>query len=265
MQALHWRISAMASVVVLTTVTALADGEAEDGFVSLFNGYDLGEWKVPEGDNGHWKVVDGVIDYDAQSEASGDKNLWTRKEYGDFILKIDWRLKQTSGLYDIPIVLQDGSYLTDANGNKLTIKTPNADSGIFVRGTSRAQLNIWCWPVGSGEVYGYRNNQNTPPEIRAGVTPRINADKPVGEWNQFIIIMVQDRLTVLLNNHMVLENAQLPDVPEKGPIALQHHGGINADGTFKPASSLVQFRNIWIKELPAEGAAPVKKSKKKQR
>ena len=43
----------------------------EDGFVSLFNGIDLKGWKVPEGDNGHWKVVDGVIDYDARSESPG--------------------------------------------------------------------------------------------------------------------------------------------------------------------------------------------------
>ena len=40
-----------------------------EGFVSLFNGKDLTGWKVPEGDGGHWKVVDGVIDYDAGSQA----------------------------------------------------------------------------------------------------------------------------------------------------------------------------------------------------
>ncbi len=241
-------------ICLLMTATSFcqAEGELKDGFVSLFNGKDLSGWIIPEGDNGHWTVKDGVIDYDAGSEAKGDRNLWSQKEYGDFILKIDWRLKQTSGLYDVPIVLQDGSYLKNALGEKITIKMPNADSGIFLRGTGRAQVNIWCWPVGSGEVYGYRNNTNTDPVIRAGVTPRINADNPVGEWNQFIIIMIQDRLTVLLNNHMVLENAQLPDVPSRGRIALQHHGGINPDGSYKPASSLIQFRNIWIKELPSQ-------------
>lgn len=226
-----------------------AEGELEDGFVSVFNGKDFTGWKVPEGDNGHWRVVDGVIDYDAASEAKGDRNLWTEKSYGDFILKIDWRIKKNSGLYDVPIVLKDGSYLTDANGKKLTIKMPNADSGIYLRGVGKSQINIWCWPIGSGEVYGYRNDQKMPSSVRAGVTPRINADKPVGKWNQFTIIMIKDRLTVIENNKMVLENAQLPGVPEEGPIALQHHGGLNKDGTYKPASSLVQFRNIWIKDL----------------
>ena len=237
-------------VLPLMTHSAFAEGEVEDGFVSLFNGQDLSNWTIPEGDNDKWKVVDGVIDYNADSEAKGDRNLWSDKEYKDFILKIDWRIKETSGLYPIPIVLEDGSYLMDGQGNKLPIQKPNADSGIYLRGASKAQLNIWCWPIGSGEVYGYRNNQQDP-KIRAGVTPQINADNPVGEWNQFEIIMIGDRVTVILNNQMVLENAQLPDIPEAGRLALQHHGGVKADGSYKPASSLVQFRNIWIKELPA--------------
>ena len=219
------------------------------GYTSLFNGEDFTGWKVPEGDNGHWKVVEGVIDYDAQSEAKGDKNLWTEKEYGDFILSLEWRIKETTGLYKVPIVLADGSELKDAKGNVITVELPNADSGIYLRGTPKAQVNIWCWPIGSGEVYSYRRNQSVSPEVRAGVTPKTNADKPVGEWNKFIIIMVKDRLTVILNNEMVLENAQLPDVPEKGPIAFQHHGGKLKDGTFSPASGLMQFRNIYIKEL----------------
>ncbi len=237
------------AMLFLSVAPVFAEGEIEDGFVSLFNGKDLTNWTTPEGDGGKWKVVDGVIDYNADSEAKGDKNLWSEKEYGDFILKMDWRIKETSGLYPVPIVLEDGSYLNDATGKKLTIQMPNADSGIYVRGTSKAQINMWCWPIGSGEVYGYRNNQKDP-VVRAGVTPKINADHPVGEWNQFTIIMVKDRLTVILNNKMVLENAQLPEVPAMGRIALQHHGGVNADGSYKPASSLVQFRNIWIKELP---------------
>ncbi|MGI9473184.1 MAG: 3-keto-disaccharide hydrolase [Rubripirellula sp.] len=226
-----------------------AEGEVEDGFVSLFNGSDLEGWVVPEGDGGHWKVLDGVIDYDSRSEAKGDKNLRTKEDFGDFILKLDWRIKETSGLYDVPIVLSDGSYLKDASGKKITIKTPNADSGIYLRGFSKAQLNIWRWPVGSGEVYGIRNNESVPTEIRAGLTPRFNADNPVGEWNSFVIIVVKDRVTVLLNDHMVLENALLPGIPQRGPIVLQHHGGPDKNGELRAASSLVQFRNIWIKSI----------------
>jgi hypothetical protein len=87
-----------------------------------------------------------------------------------------------------------------------------------------------------------------PPAVRAGVTPKLNADKPVGEWNTFEITMKGDRLTVVLNGKTVISNAQLPGIPESGPLALQHHGGFK-DGKYSPASSLVQFRNISIKEL----------------
>lgn len=238
-------------LVLLATATGIVDASPDptpEGFRSLFNGKDLAGWTVPEGDNGHWTVIDGVIDYDAQSEAKGDKNLWTEKEYGDFELRIDWRLKETTGFYDVPYVLPDGSTVKGPDGKNLTHPMPNADSGIYLRGMSKYPLNIWCWPIGSGEVYGIRNNETLPQEIRAGVTPNRRADNHVGEWNTFVITMKGDRLTVVLNGKTVIENAQLPGIPEKGAFALQHHGTFK-DGKYSPASSLVQFRNISIKEL----------------
>lgn len=111
------------------------------------------------------------------------------------------------------------------------------DSGIYLRGSSKAQVNLWCWTCGSGEVYGYRMDPRMPPEVKAGVTPKCNADKPIGQWNSMRITMKGDRLTVVLNDYEVISNAQLPGVPLKGRIALQHHG------------DPIQFKNIYIKEL----------------
>jgi hypothetical protein len=117
-----------------------------------------------------------------------------------------------------------------------------------MRGFGKAQVNIWCWPVGSGEVYGYRMDEKMPPAVRAAVTPRVLADKNVGEWNTFEITMRGDRLTVVLNGKTVIEKAELPGVPARGPIMLQHHGGRKGDQWVSPPS-LVQFRNISIKPL----------------
>ncbi len=247
MQSLFRLLSIILAVFVFPC--AAAPDPAPEGFRSLFNGVDLSGWTLPEGDNGHWKVLDGVIDYDAQSESTGDKNLWTEEEFGDFELRIDWRLKQMTGFYDVPYVLPDGSTVKGPDGKKLTHPMPNADSGIFLRGASKYQLNIWCWPIGSGEVYGIRNNESLPQEIRAGVTPNRKADRNVGECNTFVVTIKGDRLTVVLNDHTIIENALLPEVPAKGRLALQHHGGKKPDGEWSPASSLVQFRNIFIKEL----------------
>lgn len=223
--------------------------ELTGDFVSLFNGKDLTNWKVPQGDNGHWKVVDGVIDYDAESEAKEDKNLWTEKSYKDFILYVDWRIKETPWNNPrVPLILPNGDHKLNEKGEEITMVVPDSDSGILLRGNSKQQVNIWCWPIGSGEVYGYRMDKSMSPEVRRGVTPLTNADHNIGEWNTFIITVKGDHLTVVLNDLTVLQDAWLPGMTAEGPIGLQHHGD-KKDGAWQSPPALVQFRNIKIKEL----------------
>src|SRR5437667_5886679 len=77
----RWQVNCLLAfcwLVLAGQAAALgADNQPPPGFVALFNGRDFSGWKVPEGDHGHWKVRDGVIDYDAESEAPGDNSLWT--------------------------------------------------------------------------------------------------------------------------------------------------------------------------------------------
>ena len=235
-------------LVVSFSLTAQGNQKIPDGFVSLFNGKSFTNWKVPEGDNGHWKILNGVIDYDAESEAQ-DKNLWTEKEYKDFILYVDWRIKEVPWKNpNVPFILPSGLHKLDANGKEITMIVPDSDSGILLRGEGKCQANIWNWPVGSGEVYGYRMDDKMPADVRRGVTPKVNADKNIGEWNTFKITMKGNRMTVELNGIVVIENALLPDLPEKGRIGLQHHGS-KRDGEWVSPPSLVQFRNIYVKEI----------------
>ena len=249
-------IATRLAAAVLAGAAALASTatvSTQGGFVPLFNGKDLSGWKIPAGDNGHWKVVDGVIDYDAESEAAGDKSLWSEKAYGDFILRVDWRLKSTPYVNPgVRLIRWDGTHKKDADGKDIAIAVPDSDSGIYLRGSDKSQVNIWSWPIGSGEVYGYRTDPAVTAAVRAGVTPSRNADRDIGAWNSFEITMRGDRLTVVLNGERVLNNAQLPGVPARGPIALQHHGG-KKDGRWVLSPSLVQFRNIALKECPAKG------------
>ena len=229
-------------------VCAQSSEKVPAGFKSLFNGSDFTNWKVPDGDNGHWKIIDGVIDYDAESEAQ-DKNLWTDKEYKEFILYVDWRIKATPWKnQNVPLILPSGLHKLDENGKPISMTLPDSDSGIILRGVGKCQANIWCWPIGSGEVYGYRMDEKMPPEVRRGVTPKVNADKNIGEWNTFKITMKSNRMTVELNGINIIENALLPELPEKGRIGLQHHGS-KKDGEWVSPPSLVQFRRIYVKEI----------------
>ena len=237
------------SLFLIISTTALSQEKAPNGFTSLFNGNNFTNWTLPEGDNGHWKIINSVIDYDASSEAEGDKNLWSDKEYRDFVLFVEWRIKETPFINrGIPLILPSGLPKLDENGRPIKMALPDSDSGIYLRGSSKSQVNIWCWPIGSGEVYGYRSDGSMTDEVRAGVTPISNADNNIGEWNKFKITMKGNKLTVELNGKLVLDNAKLPGVPKSGKIALQHHGH-KEDGRWAGPPSLVQFKNIYIKEL----------------
>jgi hypothetical protein len=250
MHCTRWLILGIALLAAGLSLPA-ADNSPPEGFTALFNGKDFTGWKVPEGDNGHWKVINGVIDYDARSEAKGDKSLWSQKPLRDFVLRIDWRLKNEPGYKNrVPIILPDGTHKTDEQGKEIRTEIEDADSGIYLRGSGKSQVNIWMWPIGSGEIYGYRMDRKMPPEVRAGVTPKKKADRPRGEWNTFEITLKGDRLWVKLNGEEVISNAQLPGIPSEGPIVLQHHGSFDAKtGQWRGPPSLVQFRNIFVKEL----------------
>ncbi len=213
--------------------------EEDRGFRSLYNGLDLRGWRQVPGNEGHWQAKDWVLSYDGKSQASGeDKHLWTQKEFGDFTLIVDWRLPAEPKLEFVPVILPDGSQAVDAEGKPLAAAVMDAgDSGIYVRGQSKAQINIWNWPVGSGEFWGYRTDISMPAQVRQAATPVLNADNPPGRWNRFEITARGDRLTVKLNDKTVIREVRLPGLPAKGPIALQHHG------------DPVQFANVFIREF----------------
>jgi hypothetical protein len=209
----------------------------DQGFHSLYTGVDLSGWKQPPGHQGHWQPKDWILQYDGQSEAA-DKHLWTEKEYGDFVLIADWRFTRKPELKKVPLILPNGTYATEADGSRKMAEVPMAgDSGIYVRGATKGEVNIWGWPVGSGELWNYREDKALSAGIRAAVTPKKRADQKLGDWNRFVITMRGDRITVVLNGETVIENAQLPGIPARGPIGLQHHG------------DPIQFANLYIQEL----------------
>ena len=107
----------------LLVLAAPPETASEEGFRRLFDGNDLAQWIIPEGDNGHWKIVNGVIDYDARSDAPGNKNLVSKQEFGDFVLKLEWRIKETP--YEnpnVPYVLPDGTHARDIHGKEIKLK-----------------------------------------------------------------------------------------------------------------------------------------------
>jgi Domain of Unknown Function (DUF1080) len=212
----------------------------EAGFAPLGDGRSLRGWNVQPWHEGHWIARHGVIDYDGKAEHKRfEKNtLWTEKDYGDLVLYAEWRLPAKPRLKPHPIVLFNGDFLLDEQGQRITRPRPDAgDSGILLRGVLACQANIWCQELGSGEINGYRTNRSMPPEVRRAAIPIKKADRPLGEWNVFLVTLKAGRMTVELNGEKVIDAAHLPGLPKFGPVGLQHHG------------DPVQFRRLWIREL----------------
>ncbi len=210
-----------------------------NGYRPLFGGIDLAGWKVGPKQHGHWTANNGKLSYDGKGDT-----IWSEESFGDFELLADWRWTGPSKKVNVPVVLPSGDYAVNEAGGRLEVEVDEAgDSGIYLRGSSKSQVNIWCWPIGSGEVYGYRTDPSMSPEVRAGVTPREAADAPLGKWNRFHITMRGDLLSVVLNGKTVIQDASLPGVAAEGPIALQHHG------------APIEFANILIRKLPPPPAA----------
>lgn len=211
----------------------VADAAATPPFRPLFSGVDLAGWKAAPENAPHWRVRDWVLSYDGRG---GD--LWTEESFDDFELICDWRWTgEGQGRIHRPLLGPDGRELRDPSGAAMTVEIDERDSGIYLRGDSKSQVNIWAWPAGSGEVWGYRTDPSMPPEVRAACTPLEAADRPAGEWNRFRIRMQGEILNVWLNDRQVIRDARLPGVPAKGPIGLQHHG------------SAIDFANILVRPL----------------
>jgi hypothetical protein len=230
-----------AALALLAIVSVRAEDDKADptdnvpprGFIALFNGKDLTNWqglidikqraklspeelavKQKEANDKflpHWTVQDGILTYDGKGN-----NLQTVKDYADFELYVDWKIEE------------------------------KGDSGIYLRGCP--QVQIWDSdrsPGAKGEDKssgsgGLWNNTR----LREGKIPLKKADKPVGEWNTFHIFMNGDKVTVFLNDILVVDHATLENiwepgapVPAKGPIELQHH------------NDKLWFKNIYVKEL----------------
>jgi hypothetical protein len=202
---------AVALLVLAVTGAVWAADTPPEGFTALFNGKDFTGWKAAgspkakepqKGWDEHWTVENGIIRFTGKGP-----HLWTTEKFKDFVLVVDWRFPKPG------------------------------DSGIYLRGQSKSQVNIWCNKMGSGEVWGYRTDGKQPEEVRKACTPLKVADKPVGQWNTFEITMKGDVLNVKLNGEHVIKDAQLPGIPAEGEIALQRHG------------NPIDFRNIYIKKL----------------
>lgn len=194
----------------------------------LFNRQDLSNWRTRSGEQAGWLVEDGVMKVVPKT---GD--VVTLERFTDFYLHLEFRIP------DMPHAKGQ------AKGN----------SGVFLQGRYEIQVldSYGIALPGMGDCGAFYNAS----------APLVNACLPPLQWQTYDVIFrsarvdehgevtEQVRITVLQNGIVIQNNTQLPgvsggeidrNVGEPGPLLLQDHG------------DLVQYRNIWVVELPLKGS-----------
>lgn len=223
-----------ALAIVLSSAAPAAQG-TEPGFTPLFNGKDFTGWIYGQRPNGTenksgkgYQIENGVI-YSTKEDGG---NLYTEKEYANFVLRFDFRL------------------------------TPNANNGIGIRAPLVGDAAYVGMEIQVLDDSGSEYTNLLPGQYHGSIYKVAPAkrgfQKPVGEWNSEEITANGRRITVKLNGTTIVD-CNLDDV--KDEAVLKEHqdlgkpegsrGIANTKGHigFLGHGAHVEFRNIRIKEL----------------
>ncbi|MCI0744877.1 MAG: DUF1080 domain-containing protein [Verrucomicrobia subdivision 3 bacterium] len=206
--------------LALSTLAAPAP-HLEAGFTSLFNGKDLSGWKLVGKKGEGYEVKDGVI-YCARG---GGGNLYTEKEYDDFIFRFEFKLEEGSN-------------------NGLGIRAPLEGDAAY----AGMELQILDDTVAE-KKYGKLRPAQFHGSVYDVIPAKRGALKPSGEWNSQEVDCRGRNIKVTLNGQVIL-NADLNDV--KDGATIQKHPGLFRDRGhigFLGHNDYVELRNIRIQEI----------------
>jgi len=207
----------------------------EEGFTPLFNGKDLTGWvygrragSVENRTGKGYQVENGVLF--TTKEDGG--NLYTEKEYGDFVLRFEFKL-------------------TENANNGIGIRTPLEGDAAY------AGIEIQVLDDG-GSAYKNLRPAQYHGSIYDMVPAKRGSQKPVGEWNSEEITAKGRQITVTLNGVTIVD-ANLDDVKDEAILA-KHRDLSRSEGSRGIANTRghigllghgtrVEFRNIRIREL----------------
>lgn len=202
---------------------------AEAGYTPIFNGKDLDDWEygtakntVQKGEGYRVDPARGVV----YCTVKDGGNLYTKKEYANFILRFEFRL-------------------TENANNGIGIRAP-LDNDAAYHGMEIQVLDD------RGPMYPPMHlvDSQWHGSIYKVFAAEREFQKPVGEWNEEEILADGRHVRVILNSHVIVD-ANLDDV--KDEATLKAHPGLqNKTGHigFLGHGALVEFRNLRVKELP---------------
>lgn len=202
--------------------TIKAQQVPESDFTPLFNGQNLAGWV---GNKSAYRAENGMIVVDPKGGGGG--NLFTEREYGNFILRFEFKL-------------------TPGANNGLGIHAPLEGDAAYV-GKEIQILDNEAEKYANLKVYQYHGSVYGVMPAKRGYL------KVPGEWNQQEVIVQHPTIKVILNGTTILEGDYL-EASKNGTMDQQEHPGLlRSSGHigFLGHGDVLYFRNIRIKELPS--------------
>jgi hypothetical protein len=183
----------------------------------IFDGQTFTGW---EGDTkAVWRIEDGALIAGSLSKKQ-EKNdfLATVKEYGDFELTLKWKLEGTEGFVNGGV-----QFRSKRIPNHHEVSGYQADLGAGY----------------DGALYDESRRKKMLAQPSKEVLAR--AQKPLGEWNEYRIRAVGQRIQLWLNGVQTVDYTETdPGIEMSGMIAVQIHGN---------ATSVVRYKDLAIVDL----------------
>jgi len=192
-----------------------------DGFQVLFDGSNLDHWV---GNKTSYKVDNGTILVDPDGDKGGG-NLYTAKEYSDFIFRFEFQLTPgaNNGLGIHAPLEGDAAYV----GKELQILDNTAEK--------YADLKKYQY---HGSVYGV-------------IPAKRGYLNPVGDWNQQEVMVQGSKIKITLNGTVIVDG-DFKEASKNGTIDGKEHPGLQRNVGhigFLGHGDVLRFRNISIKDL----------------
>ncbi len=202
-------------------VLAMSAAGAEPGFVSLFDGKTLDGWQISGQKGSGYKVENGLL----VCPADGGGNLFTTKEYVNFVLRFEFRLFEGSN-------------------NGIGIRAPLEGDAAYMG------MEIQILDDGAPRYQGKLRPAQYHGSIYDVIAAKQGFKKPTGEWNHEEITAKGRLIKVELNGTTIvdadLDSVSDPAVLKKHPGLARTSGHIGLLGH----GTRVEFRNFRIRELP---------------
>ena len=203
-----------------TKEIGLTEEEKTTGFEALFNGKNLDGW---QGNKTDYYAKNGELI--VNPKMGGHGNLFTEKEYSDFVFRFDFQL-------------------TPGANNGLGIRAPLVGDAAYVA-TELQILDNTAAIYANLEDYQYHGSAYGIIPAKRGFL------NPVGEWNSQEVFLKGSKIKVTLNGQVILDG-DLAEASKNGTLDHKNHPGLKRDKGyigFLGHGSELKFRNLRIKDL----------------